>query len=72
MDYIFKENEFNALLAKYGFTKTDLAKKLNMTIPTLNSRIKEEGNFTKEEIVKMFSLFSKSEVEAVLFGKEVA
>lgn len=72
MDYIFSENEFYGLLGKYRITKKELASKLNISIPTLNSRLEEQGNFTRDEIVKLFEVFSKEEVEKVLFYKKVA
>ncbi len=68
MDYVFKENDFNALLAKYGLNKVKFCEIMHMSMPTLRSRLENNGNFSRNEIIKMFEVFSEKEVIDLLFA----
>lgn len=65
---MFNKNEFNAMLARKGMTKGDLAHKLNMRRETLYRRICEEGNFSVSEIAILISIFGKDDVCRALFS----
>ena len=68
----FSENEFNSLLAKYGLTRRKFCLAMHFTMPTLKRKVDNQGDFTRAEIVRMISLFSKEEVIKLFFGNEVA
>lgn len=47
---MFKENEFNAALARANKTKKELAQVLEIEESTLWRKIKNNGSFTRKEI----------------------
>jgi len=65
---MFNKNEFNAMLARKGLTRSDLAEKLGMRRETLYRRIANEGNFTYSEICTLIEIFGKDEVVNALFS----
>ena len=60
-------NEFNAMLARHGMTKAELAEKLGITVDKLYRRLRN-GNFYITEVDKMREIFSDEEVMCVFFG----
>ena len=64
---MFNKNEFNAMLARKGMSKEELASKLGMRRETLYRRIKE-GFFYTKEIAILIDLFGKDDVCRALFS----
>lgn len=60
-------NLFNAALATKGMTREELAKKLGITPFSLYQKVKRGGDFRKNEILILYSIFSKKVVDAFLF-----
>lgn len=67
--YQFDRNLFNAALASKGMTQENLAKKLSLSRNSLLNRLKNNGAFNKEEIIKMYEIFGKKVVDAFLFSQ---
>lgn len=65
---MFNKNEFNAMLARKGITKDELAKKLGIRRETLYRRIVNGGNFNYKEIILLIEEFGKEEVMKALFS----
>lgn len=64
------QNEFNALLAKKGMNKNDLAKALGISREALYRRI-SNSNFNMDEINIMFDLFGVQETIKALFNRDL-
>lgn len=64
------QNEFNALLAKKGMNKNDLAKALGISREALYRRI-SNSNFNMDEINVMFDLFGVQETIKALFNRDL-
>ena len=64
---MFNKNEFNAMLAKHGMTKAQLAKLLGMRVDKLYRRLRT-GDFLVSEVYKMMDIFGVAEVYFVFFG----
>lgn len=64
------QNEFNALLAKKGMNKNDLAKALGISREALYRRI-SNSNFNMDEINTMFDLFGVQETIKALFNRDL-
>lgn len=64
---MFNLNNFNAMLAKKGYTKTQLARELNINSSSLHRKIEKGGSFNIVEIRKMVAIFGKEEVFNSLF-----
>ncbi len=64
---MFNKKEFNAMLARAGMTKADLAKALGMRTDKLYRRLRT-GDFYVSEVNKMIDIFGIAEVERVFFG----
>lgn len=62
-----KRNKLNALIAKKGMTKADLAKKLNISYDTLFRRFRNDCDFSIAEIEILMSIFGSAEVYDALF-----
>ena len=65
---MFDKNEFNAMLARKGMTRDDLAKILCIRRETLYKKIKNNGNFNAREIKIMLQHFDKEELWKALFS----
>ena len=59
---MFNKNKFNAMLLNHSITKQQLADYLDIKLYSLNRKIRLGGNFTMEEVRKLFVCFSKEEV----------
>lgn len=64
----YNKNEFNAMLARKGFTRDKLAKALGISTNRLYRRL-VDGNFYVGQIHKMIEIFGKEEVVSVFFDK---
>ena len=64
---MFNKNEFNAMLAREGMTKAELAKKLGMRTDKLYRRIRTE-DFLVSEVQKMMDIFGVAPVYLIFFG----
>lgn len=65
---MFNKNEFNAMLARKGMTRDDLATLLCIRRETLYRKIKNDGDFTAKEIKIMLQHFDKEELWKALFS----
>lgn len=65
---MFDKNEFNAMLARRGMSRENLAKNLGIRRETLYRKITNDGSFTISEITKLIELFGKDEVCNALFS----
>ncbi len=68
--YRFDRNLFNAALAAKGMTQENLAKRLGLSRNSLINRLKNNGSFNTEEIIKMYEIFGKKVVDAFLFSQQ--
>jgi DNA-binding XRE family transcriptional regulator len=68
---MFKENLFNACLAKESMTKEELAKKLGIHPTTLSRKISNDGAFDREEINKIIDILHIDNPEEIFFAKEI-
>ena len=66
---MFKENEFNAALARAGKTRGDLANELHINMSTLWRKINNDGAFTRKEINTIIE-FLKIEDPTTIFFSE--
>ena len=64
---MFNKKEFNAMLARAGMTKAELAEKLGMRTDKLYRRLRAE-DFLVSEVHKMIDIFGEAEVYRVFFG----
>ena len=67
---MFDKNEFNAMLARKGMTRNDLANILHIRRETLYKKIKNDGNFSSEEIKTMLGHFDSKDLFRALFSCE--
>ena len=49
-------NELKTFLKEYKLKKTEVAKELGITLKTLNARLDEKAQFTREDLAKLLSL----------------
>ena len=49
-------NELKTFLKEYKLKKTKVAKELGITLKTLNARLDERAQFTREDLAKLLSL----------------
>lgn len=64
---MFNKREFNAMLARAGMTKAELAKALGMNTDKLYRRLRAE-DFLVSEVQKMIEIFGEEEVIRVFFN----
>ena len=64
---MFNKKEFNAMLARAGMTKAELAEKLGMRTDKLYRRIRAES-FLVSEAKQMMDIFGEEEVIRVFFN----
>lgn len=67
---MFDKNEFNAMLARKGMTRDDLAKILCIRRETLYKKIKNDGSFNAADIKVMLQHFDSKELFRALFSCE--
>lgn len=65
---MFDLEKFLDMLARNRYTKTKLAKTLNISLSSLYRRIENGGSFTIDEIRLMIALFGKDDVFKVFFA----
>ena len=65
---MFDRKEFNAMLARVGMTKAELAKALGMRTDKLYRRLRM-GDFYLSEVHKMIDIFGEEEVLHVFYVK---
>ena len=65
---MFDLEKFLDMLARNRYTKTKLAKTLNISLSSLYRRIENGGAFTIDEIRLMIALFGKDDVFKVFFA----
>ena len=65
---MFNKKEFNAMLARAGMTRAQLAEKLGMRVDKLYRRLRAE-DFLVSEVTKMMEIFGSAEVYRVFFGE---
>ena len=63
---MFNKKEFNAMLARAGMTRAQLAEKLGMRVDKLYRRLRAE-DFLVSEVQKMVEIFGLDEVLHVFF-----
>lgn len=66
---MFNKNEFNAMVARKGITKIELAKMLKISTCALYRRLKNDGCFSIIEISDMIDIFGKEDVMKAFFSK---
>lgn len=67
---MFNRKKFIAMLDNMNVTKKDLASYLGISIASLYRRMKDNGNFTANEIRLMINFFGKDEVISCMFNYE--
>ena len=65
---MFKENEFNAALARANKTRLDLAKALDIAPSTLYRKIEKDGSFTRKEIKQIIEFLEIEDVKTIFFS----
>ena len=65
---MFKENEFNAALARAGKTRRDLAEALHMNTSTLWRKIQRDGDFTRAEINTIIGFLELDDPKTIFFS----
>jgi hypothetical protein len=68
-ELMFKENEFNAALARAGKTRGDLAKELNINMSTLWRKINNDGSFTRKEINTIIEFLQIDDPASIFFSE---
>lgn len=70
---MFSERNFNALLAKHGKKKSEVADLLGISVATLYRKIKGISDFTRQEIqiIKLAFSLSDEELNSIFFAEEV-
>lgn len=66
---MFNEREFNAQLARKGIKKAELAEYLGMTYTNLYRKIKEDGNFTREQMAKIIDYLGIEDPTSIFFAE---
>ncbi len=65
---MFRENEFNAALARAGKTRSDLCKKLDINMSTLWRKIHNDGAFTRKEINTIIEFLQIEDPKTIFFS----
>lgn len=65
---MFNIKEFNAMLARKGMTKIELAKTLGISSSALYRRLRNDGQFSIMEISDMIKIFGQDEVIKAFFS----
>lgn len=65
---MFRENEFNAALARANKTKRELAQELGIEESTLWRKIKNDGSFTRKEINTIIDFLQIDDPMTIFFG----
>lgn len=65
---MFKENEFNAALARANKTKKELAQVLEIEESTLWRKIKNDGSFTRKEINTIIDFLQIEDPMTIFFN----
>ena len=66
---MFNHKMFVAMLLKRNITKEQLADYLGISIASYYRRIRNNGNFSANEIRLLINFFGREEVLACLFGE---
>lgn len=66
---MFNEREFNAQLARKGVKKAELAEHLGMTYTNLYRKIRDDGKFTREEMVKIIDFLGIDDPASIFFAE---
>lgn len=66
---MFKENEFNAALARAGKTRGDLANALHINMSTLWRKINNDGAFTRKEINTIIEFLQIEDPTTIFFSE---
>ncbi len=64
---MFKQNEFNALLAKNGFTKERFAERIGMAPSTFHRKLNRGADFSYPEMCLMVKLLGKQDLLNIFF-----
>lgn len=64
---MFNRNEFNALLAKNGYTKGEFARKIGMDPSTFHRKLDRGADFSYPELCEIAQLLGKQEVLSIFF-----
>lgn len=67
---MFNRKRFEAMLLKRNVSKEELADYLGISIASYYRRVRNNGNFSANEIRLLINFFGKEEVMGCLFSEE--
>lgn len=67
---LFNRKKFEAMMLERGVTKEDVAHYLGISVASYYRRIRDNGNFTANEIRMLINFFGKDKVLACIFYDE--
>ena len=69
---MFNERYFKAEIVRNGLSMKEVARKLNIDESTLYRKIKNNGNFSREEINKLILLLHIEDPKSNFFSEKLA
>ena len=69
---VFDERKFRAQIVLKGLTVKDLATQLGVNESTLHRKIRQDGNFSRDEINKLISILDIENPADIFFADELA
>lgn len=69
---MFDERKFRAQIVLKGLTVKDLATQLGVNESTLHRKIRQDGNFSRDEINKLISILEIENPADIFFADELA
>ena len=69
---MFNKKEFEIALIRKSVKKNELAKALNIDVSTLYRKIENNGDFSREQIVKIMEFLDISDPKPIFFDLELA
>ncbi len=69
---MFNERYFKAEIVRNGLSMKEVARRLNIDESTLYRKIKNNGNFSREEINKLILLLHIEDPKSIFFSEKLA
>ena len=69
---MFNERYFKAEIVRNGLSMKEVARRLNIDESTLYRKIKNNGNFSREEINKLILLLHIEDPKSIFFFEKLA
>lgn len=72
MKILFNQDFFIASLMKRGYSLKDVAEKIGKNTATVYRKVKNNGSFTRNEIILISELISWNEINEIFFANKLA